>query len=175
MLKIIVLTIIVLVAALLIYAATRPDTFRLQRSMTTNAPADKVFPFINDFHHWPSWSPWEKMDLGMKKTHSGSPQGKGAVYEWDGNKDVGTGRMEVLDSIPASKILIKLDFFKPFEAHNTAEFTLTPSAGSTQVTWAMYGPQPYIMKVMGLFCSPERMVGPQFEKGLADLKTLSEK
>ena len=175
MLKIIVLTIIVLVAALLIYAATRPDTFRLQRSMTINAPADKVFPFINDFHHWPSWSPWEKMDLGMKKTLSGSPQGKGAVYEWDGNKDVGTGRMEVLDSIPASKILIKLDFFKPFEAHNTAEFTLTPSAGSTQVTWAMYGPQPYIMKVMGLFCSPERMVGPQFEKGLADLKTLSEK
>ena len=175
MLKIIVLTVIVLVAALLIYAATRPDTFRLQRSMTINAPADKVFPFINDFHHWPSWSPWEKMDLGMKKTLSGSPQGKGAVYEWDGNKDVGTGRMEVLDSIPASKILIKLDFFKPFEAHNTAEFTLTPSAGSTQVTWAMYGPQPYIMKVMGLFCSPERMVGPQFEKGLADLKTLSEK
>ncbi len=175
MLKIIAPIVIVLVAALLIFAATRPDTFRLQRSITINAPPEKIFPFINDFRHWPSWSPWEKMDLGMKKTHSGSSQGRGAVYEWDGNKDVGTGRMEVLDSIPASKILIKLDFFKPFEAHNTAEFTLTPSAGSTQVTWAMYGPQPYLMKVMGLFCSPERMIGPQFETGLANLKTISEK
>jgi len=175
MLKIIALIVIVLVAALLIYAATRPDTFRLQRSIAINAPPDKVFPFINDFRQWPLWSPWEKMDPNMKKTHSGAAQGRGAVYEWDGNKDVGTGRMEVLDSSPASKILIKLDFFKPFEAHNTAEFTLTPSADSTQVTWAMYGPQPYMMKVMGLFCSPERMVGPQFETGLANLKAMAEK
>jgi uncharacterized protein YndB with AHSA1/START domain len=175
MLKIIGLIIVVLIVALLIYAATRPDTFRLQRSTTINVPPDKVFPFINDFHQWPLWSPWEKMDPNMKKTHSGAAQGRGAVYEWDGNKNVGTGRMEVLDSIPASKILIKLDFFKPFEAHNTAEFTLTASAGSTQVTWAMYGPQPYMMKVMGLFCSPERMVGPQFEAGLASLRNISEK
>jgi hypothetical protein len=110
----------------------------------------------------------------MNKTHSGAPQGKGAVLDWDGNKDVGTGRMEVLDSIPASKILIKLDFFKPFEAHNQAEFTLTPNAGSTQVSWAMFGPQPYLMKVMGLFCGMDKMVGKDFEAGLANLKALAE-
>lgn len=175
MLKIIVLTIIVLVAALLIYAATRPDTFRLQRSLTINASADKVFPFINDFHHWPSWSPWEKMDLGMKKTHSGSPQGKGAVYEWDGNKDVGTGRMEVLESTPPSKIRIKLDFLKPFEAHNTAEFSLEGKGNSTTVTWAMYGLRPYMMKVMGMVMNMDKMVGGQFETGLANLKAIAEK
>lgn len=175
MFEIIIVTMILLVVTLLIYAATKPNTFRLQRSTTINAPADKVFSFINDFHHWPLWSPWEKMDPDMKRTQSGASHGKGAVYEWNGNKNVGTGRMEVLNSIPASKILIKLDFFKPFEAHNTAEFTLSPGVGSTQVTWAMYGPQPFMMKAMGLFCSPERMVGPQFETGLANLKAIAEK
>ena len=175
MLKTIFIIAVVLVAAILIYAAIKPETFRIQRTAGINAPPDKVFALINDFHSWASWSPWEKKDLAMKKTHSGSPQGKGAVLEWDGNKDVGTGRMEVLDSIPVSKILIKLDFLKPFEAHNTAEFTLAPNAGSTQVTWAMYGPQPYMMKVMGLFCSMDKMVGKDFETGLASMKALVEK
>lgn len=175
MLKTIVIIAVVLIAAILIYAATRPDTFRIQRTASINAPPDKIFPFINDFHHWISWSPWEKMDAAMKKSHSGAPQGKGAVLEWDGNKDVGTGRMEVLETIPPSKIRIKLDFLKPFEAHNTAEFTLEGKGISTTVTWAMYGPQPYMMKVMGLFCSMDKMVGGQFEKGLTDLKALAEK
>ncbi len=175
MLNIIGLIIVALIVALLIYAATRPDTFRLQRSTTINAPPDRVFPLINDLHAWASWSPWEKKDLAMKKTHSGAPQGKGAVLEWDGNKDVGTGRMEVLDSTPASKVLIQLDFYKPFEAHNTAEFTLTPRGATTQVTWAMYGPQPYMMKIMGMFCDPDKMVGKDFEDGLASLKALAEK
>lgn len=175
MLKTILIVVVVLVAAVLIYAATKPDQFRIQRTASISAPAEKIFPLINDFHTWSAWSPWEKLDLAMKKTHSGAPQGKGAVLEWDGNKDVGTGRMEVLESIPSSKILIKLDFLKPFEAHNQAEFTLAPNTGSTQVTWAMYGPQPYIVKVMSLFCSMDKMVGGQFEKGLADLKALAEK
>lgn len=175
MLKTILIVVVVLVAAVLIYAATKPDQFRIQRTASISAPAEKIFPLINDFHTWSAWSPWEKLDLAMKKTHSGAPQGKGAVLEWDGNKDVGTGRMEVLESIPSSKILIKLDFLKPFEAHNQAEFTLAPDTGSTQVTWAMYGPQPYIVKVMSLFCSMDKMVGGQFEKGLADLKALAEK
>ena len=165
---------VVLIAAILIYAATRPDTYRVERTARMNTPPDKVFGLINDFHAWASWSPWEKKDPGMKKTHSGPPQGKGAVLEWDGNKDVGTGRMEVLESLPASKIMIKLDFLKPFEAHNTAEFTLTPSAGTTHVTWAMYGPQPYMIKIMGIFCDPDKMVGKDFEAGLANLKTLAE-
>lgn len=171
----IIVSLILFVVVLLIYAATKPNTFRLQRSTTINAPADSVFPFINDFHTWTSWSPWEKKDLAMKKTHRGASQGKGAVLEWDGNKDVGTGRMEMLESVPASKILIQLDFLKPFEAHNTAEFTLAPNGGSTQLTWAMYGPQPFMMKVMGLFCSMDKMVGKDFEDGLSNLKALIEK
>lgn len=175
MLKIIGLILVVLIVALLIYAATKPDTFRIERSVTIIAPPEKAFGLINDLHQWVSWSPWEKMDPSMKKTHRGAPQGKGAVLEWDGNKDVGQGRMEILESLPSSKILIKLDFFKPFAAHNQAEFALTTNASSTQVAWAMYGPQPYMMKVMGLFCSMDKMVGGQFEQGLADLKTLAEK
>jgi len=163
------------IAALLGYAATKPNTFRVQRSASINAPPDKVFAFINDLHAWTFWSPWEKKDRAMRKTHRGSPQGKGAVLEWDGNKDVGTGRMEVLDSTPASKVLIQLDFLKPFEAHNTAEFTLIPKGGATELTWAMYGPQPYMMKIMGFFCDPDKMVGKDFETGLANLKTVAEK
>lgn len=169
------LVVVVLLAALLVYAATNPDTYRIQRSANIAAPPDKIFPFINDFHKWDAWSPWEKLDPAMKKSHGGAPQGKGAVHEWEGNKNVGTGRMEVLESTPPSKIVIKLDFLKPFEAHNTAEFTLAPQSGSTNVTWAMHGPQPYILKVMSLFCSKEKMVGGQLEQGLANLKALAER
>lgn len=175
MLKVIIATVILLVVTLLLYAATKPDTFRVQRTAGINAPPDKVFGLINDFHTWASWSPWEKKDLEMKKTHSGPAQGKGAVLEWDGNKDVGTGRMEVLESVPASQIRIKLDFLKPFEAHNQAEFTLTPNASSTQVTWAMYGPQPFMMKVMDIVMNMDKMVGKDFEDGLANLKALAER
>lgn len=174
MLKIIIATMIFLVVTLLIYAAAKPDTFRVQRTASINAPPDKVFGLINDFHTWASWSPWEKKDLAMKKTHSGAAQGKGAVLEWDGNKDVGTGRMEILESVPTSKIVIKLDFLKPFEAHNQAEFTLTPNASSTQVTWAMHGPQPFMMKVMDIVMNMDKMVGSDFEAGLANLKVMAE-
>ncbi len=175
MLKILGLIVVVLIAAGLIYAATKPDTFRIQRSATIAAAADKIFPFINDFHQWPSWSPWERMDPAMKKTHSGSLRGTGAVYEWDGNSQVGQGRMEIVESLPPAKVGIALDFFKPFEAHNRAEFTLEGRGGATNVTWTMYGPQPYVAKVMSLFFSMERMVGPQFDSGLTNLKALAEK
>lgn len=175
MLKTIVIIAVVLIAAILTYAAMKPDTFRVQRTASINASPDKVFGLINDFHQWASWSPWEKLDPAMKKTHSGMPQGKGAAYEWDGNRDVGTGRSEIVEAVPQSKVVIKLDFLKPFEAHNQAEFTLVPNAGTTQVTWAMYGPQPYIAKVMTLFFNMDKMVGRQFEQGLADLKIIAEK
>ncbi len=175
MLKMIVLITVILVSVILLYSATKPNTFRIQWSINITVPPDKIFPFINDFHNWTAWSPWDKKDLAMKKTHSGPAQGKGAVLEWDGNKDVGTGRMEVLESVPASKIAIKLDFFKPFEAHNQAEFTLIPKDGSTEVTWAMYGPQPFMMKVMDLVMNMDKMVGKDFEDGLANLKALAEK
>ncbi len=171
--------IVVVVAGILIYAATRPDTFRVQRSVTIKAPPDKIFALINDLHAWDAWSPYEKKDPAMKRAFSGAPGGKGAVYEWDGNKNVGKGRMEITETTPPGKILIKLDFIKPFEGHNTAEFTIEPKGDSTVVTWAMYGPCPYFAKVMGvvmgLFMNVEDMIGNDFVAGLANLKTVAEK
>ena len=163
------------IAALLVYAATRPDSFRLERSTAIQATPEKVFPLINDFRRWTAWSPWENKDPDMKRSHSGAAEGKGAVYAWQGNKNVGEGSMEITESVPASKVVIKLDFMKPFEAHNHAEFTLAQQGGVTTVTWAMYGPSPYFAKLMGVFCSMDRMVGKDFEAGLAKMKTEAEK
>jgi Polyketide cyclase / dehydrase and lipid transport len=166
---------VVAVAAILGLAAMKPDAFRVQRSATIRAPREKIFPLINDFHHWGSWSPWEKLDPAMKKTHSGPAEGLGSVYEWEGNKQVGKGRMEIKESTPPSKVLIQLDFFKPFEAHNTAEFTLDGQGDSTNVVWIMDGHSPYMFKVMSLFMSMDKMIGKDFEAGLANLKSLTEK
>lgn len=174
MLKIIIAVMILLVATLLTYAATKPETFRLQRSTTIGAPPEKIFPFINDFHQWLAWSPWERLDPELKRSFSDASQGKGAQYQWEGNSKVGTGGMEIVEVSSPSKVLIKLDFLKPFEAHNFAEFTLAPQGGATNVTWAMYGPQSYMAKLMNVFGMTERMVGPQFETGLANLKALAE-
>jgi uncharacterized protein YndB with AHSA1/START domain len=172
---IVVVLIVVLLAAVLGYAATKPDTFRIQRTASIKAPPEKIFALINDFHNWGSWSPWEKLDPAMTKTHSGSANGKGAVYEWEGNKQVGKGRMEIMEASPPARVSIKLDFYKPFEAHNTAEFTLEPQGNSTNVTWVMNGQQPFMFKVMTLFFSMDKMVGKDFETGLANLKNLTEK
>ncbi len=163
-----------LVASLLTYATTKPDTFRIQRSSTIAAPPENVFGLIEDLHQWASWSPWEKMDPAMKKVYSGAPQGAGAVLDWDGNNDVGTGRMEIVSTVPSSRVVIKLDFLKPFEAHNQAEFTLEGGGTATTLTWAMHGPQPFMMKVMDLVIGMDKMVGKDFETGLANLKQLAE-
>ncbi len=175
MLKIIVIAVLLLVAGLLIYAATKPDAFRIERSATIKAPPEKVFALINDFHQWEAWSPWEKIDPAIKRTYRGPGSGAGAVYEWAGNKDIGQGRMEIVESTAASKISLKLDFVTPFEAHNFVDFTLTPQGDSTKVTQAMYGPSPYISKLMTIFFSMEKMVGGKYEEGLANLKSLAEK
>lgn len=175
MLKKISIAVAVLLVSLLAYAATKPDTFRVERSTNIIASPEKIFPHINDLKSWGAWSPWEKMDPAMKKTPGGAPSGKGAAYEWDGNTQVGKGRMEITESSPPSKITIKLDFMKPFEAHNTAEFGLERKGDSTHVTWAMFGPQPYMAKIMSLFMDCDKMVGRQFEEGLANLKTIAEK
>lgn len=164
-----------LIGLLLVYAATRPDSFRIERSAHIQAPPEKVFAAINDFRRWAAWSPWENIDPALKRTFGGAAAGKGAAYAWEGNRNVGSGRMEIGESTPSSKIVIKLDFLKPFEAHNIAEFTLVPGAqGGTALTWAMYGPSPYVSKLMGIFMSMDRMVGAQFEQGLANLKSISE-
>jgi hypothetical protein len=175
MFKTIALVVVVLIVAVLIFAATTPDTFRVQRATSIKAPAEKIFLLINDLHSWDAWSPWEKMDPAMKRTFSGAASGKGAVYEWEGNHEVGKGRMEIMESSPPSKVVIKLDFIKPFEAHNIAEFTLDSQGDSTNVTWAMHGPNPYMAKVIHIFFSMDSMVGKQFEAGLANLKTIAEK
>ena len=169
-----VLVVVVAVAGLLIYAATRPDDFRVERSIAVKAPPDKVMALVGDLRGWTAWSPYEKKDPGMKRSYSGAPAGKGAVYEWDGNNQVGHGRMEILEATP-SKVVIKLDFITPFEAHNIAEFTARPQGDNTNVTWAMYGPSPFIAKVMQTVINMDRMVGKDFEAGLQNLKAVAEK
>ena len=172
---ILVALIVVVVAGILIYAATKPDSFSVQRSANIKAPPDKIFALITNLRGWGAWSPYEKKDPNMKRTFSGTASGKGAVYEWTGNKDVGQGRMEIIDATAPSKITIKLDFLKPFEAHNTAEFTMVPSGDNTTVTWAMYGPSPYVAKIMGTLFDLDKMIGNDFEAGLAALKSVAEK
>jgi uncharacterized protein YndB with AHSA1/START domain len=175
MIKATAIVIVVVLAALLIYAAAKPDTFHIERSTSIKAPPEKIFVLINDFKQWESWSPWEKIDPALKRTYGGAGGGKGAMYEWNGNKDIGHGRMEIIESVPPTKVALKLDFIKPFEAHNTVEFNLQTQGGSTTVTQAMYGPSPYIAKLMGVFFSMEKMVGEKYEEGLANLKTIAEK
>jgi carbon monoxide dehydrogenase subunit G len=171
----IVIGLAVIIAVLLLFATTKPDTFRVERTMSIKAPQEKIYALINDFHEWKSWSPFEKLDPAMNKTFTGSLNGKGAVYEWSGNSKAGSGRMEITDTVQYSKITIKLDFIKPFEGHNTAEFTLQPDGENTKITWAMFGPNLYVGKVMSIFFNMDTMLGREFDKGLADIKSLSEK
>jgi hypothetical protein len=166
----------VALAVLLAYAATRPNTFRIQRSATINIDAERIFGFINDFQRWPLWSPFEKLDPAMKKSYSGPPTGPGAACAWDGNSKAGSGRMEIMSIVPASKAVVKLEFFRPFKARNTAEFTLVPAAAqSTRVTWAMYGPRNFILKLMSIFVNMDKMIGKDFEEGLNNLKAQAER
>ncbi len=174
MIKTIAIVVVSLVAALLIFAATRPDTFRVERSISIEAPSEKIFAILNDFHLSQSWSPFEKKDPTMKRTFGGAASGKGAVYEFDGNKEVGKGRLMITDTAPPSKITIALDMVEPFEAHNTVEFTLGANGDSTKVTWAMHGPQSYVMKVLSFFIDCDKMVGKDFEAGLVKLKAITQ-
>ena len=175
MFKIIGTVIAVLIAGVLVFAATKPDTFRVQRAASIKAPPEKVFALINDFKRWGAWSPWEKKDPAMKRTWGAVTSGKGAKYAWEGNKDVGQGSMEITESVPPSKVTLKLDFLKPFEAHNTVEFTLERKGDITNVTWAMQGPTPYFAKIIHVFINMDSMVGKDFEAGLANLKAAAEK
>ncbi|QSA97897.1 SRPBCC family protein [Methylococcus sp. EFPC2] len=175
MFKLIAAAFVIALLALLIYAATKADTFRVQRSTRIKAVPDRIFPLINDLHAWLEWSPYEKKDSAMKRSFSGTTSGKGAVYAWDGNKDVGAGSMEIQESFPPSLLVFQLDFIRPFEARNTVEFTLEPEGEATAVTWAMHGPMPYISKLMSVFFSMDKMIGKDFETGLANLKAIAEK
>jgi uncharacterized protein YndB with AHSA1/START domain len=163
------------IVVILILAAMKPDVLRLERRATINATPDTVFAFLNDFHRWLHWSPWEGLDPALRRTHSGATAGKGAVYAWEGNKKVGQGQMEILESTPPSRLMVKLDFIKPFEAHNMVEFHLTPAAGGgTDIVWSMQGPQPFATKMFSVIMPMEKLIGKDFEKGLASLKRVSE-
>jgi len=179
MIAIIAIVLAIAIAIVLILAAIKPGTFSVRRATTVKAPPEKIFSLINDFHQWGTWSPYENKDPAMKRSYSGAESGKGAVYAWDGNNNVGSGRMEILDTSTPTKIVIKLDFFKPFEGHNTAEFTMLPQGDATNVTtnvtWLMHGPAPFMSKVMQVFMNIDNMVGKDFEIGLANLKRLTEK
>ncbi len=175
MLNIILVVAAVASASVLLLAATRPDTFSVQRSVVIHAPPEAVYPLIVDLKRWEAWSPWERKDPAMKRTFGATTQGKGARYAWEGNGDVGQGSMEITEAVSPSKVAIKLDFVKPFEAHNTVDFALAPSGQTTDVIWTMRGPVPYPAKIVHLFVDMDKMVGKDFEAGLANLKLAAEK
>lgn len=170
----IVLFIIIAIAAILLYAATKPDNFHVERSIVIKATPEKIFPYINDFHLWNEWTPYNK-DPAMKKTFTGSASGKGAMYAWEGNKEVGKGDIAITASTPPNKVELDLHMIEPFEGRNVVLFTLAAAGETTKVTWGMDGKNNLIVKVMGLFFSMDNMVGKDFENGLARLKQASEK
>jgi hypothetical protein len=172
--KIILILVVLVIAGVLIFAATKPDMFRVTRSASIKAPPEKIQAQLADFHGWQAWSPWEKMDPAMKRSFGGAEKGKGATYAWEGNDKVGQGRMEITESTP-QKVALDLDFVKPFEAHNQVSFSLAPKGEATEVTWSMVGPVPYFAKIIHVFVDMDRMVGGDFEAGLANLKTVTEK
>ena len=171
---IILLLLIVAAVAAFAYASTKPDDFRVQRATSIDASPDTIFPLLDDFQRWPEWSPWEGRDPTMKRAYTGASAGQGAVYAWRGNNKVGAGRMEIIETSPPLRLLIDLHFLKPFEARNKAEFHLDPAGTGTRVTWAMHGRANPVMKTIGLFMDMDRMIGRDFETGLANLKRVSE-
>ena len=162
------------IALVLFLASKKPDTFRIERQATIGAPADRVYSFIEDFRRWTAWSPWEALDPGMRRTYGGAERGVGAVYEWQGNDKVGAGKMEIKSVEPNARVTIQLEFFRPWEARNIADFVLSPGSSGTEVSWAMSGPSPYMSRVMSVFMNLDRLVGKEFETGLAKLKTAAE-
>ena len=173
-LGLILLLIILAVVAALAYASAKPDDFRVQRVTSIDAAPDNIFPLLDDFRRWPEWSPWEGKDPAMKRTYVGAPAGQGAAYAWRGNRAVGAGRMEIIETSPPLRLLIDLHFLKPFQARHQAEFHLAPAGAGTRVTWAMHGRANPVMKTMALFMDMDRMIGRDFETGLANLKRISE-
>ena len=164
---------LLVVVALLVFIQMRPDRFHIERSAVVNAPGSAILPHINDFHAWPAWSPFEKIDPQLRRSYDGPASGVGAGYHWAGNSQIGEGSMKILESTP-SKVGIALEFEKPFKASNVATFTLVPAGTSTRVTWAMDGQNNFMAKAMGLFMNFDTTVGGEFEKGLASLKGIAE-
>ena len=174
MFKTIAIVAVVALAALLLFAATRPDTFRVERSVKIKAAPERLHPLINDLHQFNTWNPYNKKDPAMQGTYRGPAAGPGAGFDFEGNKDVGKGSIRIVASAPR-KVTMKLDMLEPFEGHNTVEFSLAPQGETTDVTWAMHGPSPFLAKLVGVFINMDRMIGRDFEAGLAGLKARAER
>lgn len=175
MIKQLIIVVLAIVAIITVRAMFVASNFRVERSIIVQAPPEKVFPLLNDFQQFAQWSPWEQLDPAMAKQISTPSAGTGAVYEWRGNAKAGSGRMEILVSKPSDSVRVKLDFLAPFESHNITDYTLTSTGTGTKVTWAMHGPSTFPSKVMQVFVSMDKMVGGDFERGLASLKAIAEK
>jgi uncharacterized protein YndB with AHSA1/START domain len=173
-LKKILIALAVIIVVLVVIVALQPSDFRVTRSTTISAPPPAVFTQVNDFHKWQAWNPWGKIDPAMKQTYEGAPAGTGAIYTWSGNNEVGEGRMTITDSRPNDLIRVKLEFFKPFAATNTADFTFKPEGNQTVVSWSMFGDKNFMAKAIQLVMNMDKMIGGQFEKGLADMKSAVE-
>lgn len=170
----IVIVVVVLVAVFAVVVALQPSHYQVERSATIAAAPATVFAQVNDFHKWQAWSPWAKIDPAMKESFGGAPAGTGAIYNWAGNKDVGEGRMTIVDSHASDLVKIKLEFLKPFAATNETIFTFTPQGNQTAVKWSLSGEKNFIAKAFTLFSSMDKMIGPDFEKGLAQMKAVAE-
>jgi hypothetical protein len=166
-----------LIAAILIFAATKPAIFQIQRSIVIQSPPEKIFPLLNNLHNWPQWEPQdkEKQNSSTQRTFSGPESGAGAICDWSGSGNTGRGRITITESLPPKQITIQVDWQKPFATRNINQFTLDPDGASTRVTWTMQGPNLYIMKLMSVFTNMDRVMGEHFETGLASLKATAER
>jgi uncharacterized protein YndB with AHSA1/START domain len=171
----ILIAVLVIVAALFVFAAMKPNTIRIERSISVKAQPERVYALISDFHEWPKWAPQDREDSAMKRSYSGELSGVGALSEWSGAGNTGSGRMEITGVEPGRRVVVEVDFAKPFVAHNLNTFTLAPDDGGTRVAWAMEGTNVYMMKVMGVFTDMDKMMGEHFEAGLANLKAAAER
>lgn len=172
--KKVALVLVAAVAVLVVVISMRPDTFRVERTATVTAPPDIAFAMVNDFHQWAGWSPWEKLDPNMKKTYEGKTGAVGSSYFWTGNDKVGEGRMTITESNPTQKVVIKLEFIKPFAATNTTTFSFVPQGETTKVAWVMDGNSNFMTKAFSLFKDMDSMIGADFERGLSQMKEIAE-
>ena len=170
----ILIAVAVIVVVFVIVVALQPSEYRVARTATMSAPATAVFAQVHDFHKWEAWNPWGKIDPAMKQNYEGAPAGVGAIYKWAGNNEVGEGRMTIIESRPSDLIRVQMEFFKPFAGNGTAEFTFKPEGNQTAVTWSMTGQNNFMAKAIHLFMNMDKMIGGQFEKGLADMKLIVE-
>lgn len=175
MIKTIALLLVLAIGALLLYAASRPKVMAVQRSALIQAPAEKIHPLINDLHRFNTWNPYEKKDPAIKGSYRGPASGPGAGYDFEGNKDVGKGSIQITGAVVPASVTMELHMIEPMEGRNTIAFTLAPRGEATEVTWAMHGPSPFIARLAGVFFDMDRMIGRDFEAGLANLKSVAEK